>query len=334
MRALVWVAVRWLVEPDRLVLVFIAALPLLCASAALYDRSDYQHEPDRTNQTTRSKAGDSFGGSGRIISVVAPLQTDVSQPDTKRTEQRAEEELQAQQEMARWAFPLLFVTSIGVTATIAGVFYVKYTLDLNRELLIQTQNGVKAALEANKIAEEMAHKQFRAYLSVTNVSVKINQNVLREKHLEQVLPPSCDVLIKYGNTGQTPARNVRIRYTLRWIADFGKLDRSVELPADVKFYKYVNESDIQAGDREREYAKREDRLFRSDEIEQEKTSSWYIYGDIIYSDIFYRRYRLFFRYWYRPYEHLANKRDGTFPSGDVSLSRDDWGNHEKRMEEA
>lgn len=96
-------------------------------------------------------------------------------------DQRAQSDLIAQTEMARWAFYMLIATVGMAIITGAGVYYVWRTLAVTREI---------------------GEKQARAYLSLSVDTVSVEVSILSDR---KVVVWELSVLIK--NSGHSPAQN-------------------------------------------------------------------------------------------------------------------------------
>jgi hypothetical protein len=110
-------------------------------------------------------------------------------------------DLQAQQEMAEWAFAMWWTSLFGAAITAVGVVYVARTL--------------RAALDANRGFKESAERQLRPY--VVFETVELTQPLTTRVHIQP----------RWKNSGQTPTRNARVNWGVR----IGK-DR---LPADFDY---------------------------------------------------------------------------------------------------
>lgn len=101
---------------------------------------------------------------------------------TAREQQRAEEDLDAQQEMAEWTKWMLVITLIMAAITLFGVYFVWRTVNLTRDTLIATQemaedtreigeaqvtaakDSIAKAGEANRIATSAIKEQNRPFI--------------------------------------------------------------------------------------------------------------------------------------------------------------------------
>jgi len=133
------------------------------------DRTDNQPYDPCENLKTRDSVIDSLNCVWREIKA-------------ERNEERAEYDLQAQQDMAVWALGMLFVSMFGLLATIVGVVYVALTLR-----------------ETRRIGEA----QVRAYLSVESASYVAYPNLF-------------EVTIVVKNSGNSPARQLKMLNDLSW----------------------------------------------------------------------------------------------------------------------
>lgn len=90
---------------------------------------------------------------------------------TERDQQRADADLQAQQDMALYALLMLIATVATIIITGVGVWFVKRTLDATLQAVEDTGKATEAMLEANKIARETAIAQFRPYITARAISL-------------------------------------------------------------------------------------------------------------------------------------------------------------------
>lgn len=109
---------------------------------------------------------------------------------TSREQQRAEYDLAAQRDMAKWAMAMLIVSAIGTIVGLVGIVFVYRTLH--------------AARKGNKIARKSAERQLRAYVTLT---------IDDAPPIEAGVTPSFKY--SFRNSGQTPA------YDLRFGIEFG-----------------------------------------------------------------------------------------------------------------
>ena len=103
--------------------------------------------------------------------------------------QRAQKDLNAQSEMAQWAFALLVLSALGIGISGIGVYYV-------RDTLIATADAVQVANSTNKITEETAKNQLRAYVTFDGGNINLREGGRF----------SCTVF----NHGTTPAKELTI----------------------------------------------------------------------------------------------------------------------------
>lgn len=115
--------------------------------------------------------------------------------ETGNEHQRAERDLSAQQEMARWAFYMLAVSSAGLVITAVGIYYV-------RDTLIETRKSVQ-------VTREIGEAQVRAYLSIRPTVIPSMEGAPLDHRR------SFEVEIE--NAGLTPARNVNAVVYADWL---------------------------------------------------------------------------------------------------------------------
>lgn len=135
--------------------------------------------------------------------------------ESAREPQRSEEDLYAQKKMAQWAFWLLFFTVligiVSVGITVVGINYVRRTLlemELQRGV---SQGAVDAAIDSNKVAREVGQAQVRAYLTCIGGTWNIDHYMVY-----------CHATLK--NTGQSPAKRIRIKALLAVTVDEREAD--------------------------------------------------------------------------------------------------------------
>jgi len=106
--------------------------------------------------------------------------------ETSREHKVAEQDLDAQQQMSRYAGLLFILTGLTTLVTGAGVYYVRHTLEA-------TQAATNAAHRAVDVTRDIGRRETRAYIGALSVSVD------QKKTLH----------IKLTNSGGTPAVRVQ-----------------------------------------------------------------------------------------------------------------------------
>lgn len=133
-----------------------------------------------------------------------------------RDDQRADQDLNAQREMADWAEGMLWASvTLGVTTIIItglGVYYVRRTLAESVRATNAAVEAAKAGQKANEIAEDAAvlarrlgQAQVRSYLSCIGGKFSAYRGFLM-------------LTFSVRNTGQTPAMQCFINYRVRWFS--------------------------------------------------------------------------------------------------------------------
>jgi hypothetical protein len=107
------------------------------------------------------------------------------------------QDLQAQQDMADWAFWMLIATCFTLGVTALGVWFVKRTLDATLQAVEDTGRATEEMRKANAIAQKMGEIQVRAYLSIEKVEIGFNQSGNLLLH------------VQVRNSGNSPAKLVR-----------------------------------------------------------------------------------------------------------------------------
>ncbi|MHA7899506.1 MAG: hypothetical protein ACX94B_06535 [Henriciella sp.] len=133
-----------------------------------------------------------------------PVAGDVKTQRPTASNYAAYYDLKAQQDMAEWAYSLLWVGIIGLLTSIVGVAFVYQNL---REMRNQT-----------RATREIGENQSKAYAWVAGVSVAFPDSISEEpKELLTRLPgkPNIRVQLEARNAGDTPAVQVSAWGTLR-----------------------------------------------------------------------------------------------------------------------
>lgn len=212
------VAAPWIVLAIGLVL--IAALGGTYFYSKGYQRAYEHHQVE--NEFARA-AERAYGKCAAIGDVEKALRCYQESYEASADERRAEHDLNAQREMADWAEGMLWATGLigflTISITGLGVFWV-------RETLVETRKAVKAADDAVEVTRAIGQAQVRAYLTCTGGKFGIERSYFH-----------CWCYI--ANKGQSPARNVRIRwqistlYFLPGTTDPIRLD-GIEMDRDVE----------------------------------------------------------------------------------------------------
>ncbi len=114
--------------------------------------------------------------------------------------ERAENDLVAQKDMARWAFFLLIASIVGTALTGVGIWFVRENLIEMRLARKIGDEAVSTAQDANKIARENIHAENRSWLKVEPINigpVKFENGRIR-----------LEVTFQAKNIGRNPAINV------------------------------------------------------------------------------------------------------------------------------
>lgn len=146
--------------------------------------------------------------------------------------QRAEQDLQAQREMAQWAKWLLIVSIAQIPLGIAGLVVLLSTLRQGRDALSR-------ARDANRIAQSVADAELRPYFFVDKVEV-IERRSLHTDELDEDGEPlpgafSARIVVSIRNTGKVPVRNGRVYikeyFARRYLGEFwGYRFDKIDLP--------------------------------------------------------------------------------------------------------
>ncbi|MGV8834010.1 MAG: hypothetical protein ACOH2N_18735 [Devosia sp.] len=149
--------------------------------------------------------------------------------------QRAEADLNAQRDMAKWAFLLLIISTVGTLIGGFGLFWIRETLGATRK--------------GNKINRRIGEAQVRAYLGVSDV-----EGLWEGSDGPGRWAPSIYITASITNGGVTPAKHVAVSYKLVRLGDTKVMDQVEDLfqiedimpGANPTFYAARN--DIRASD--------------------------------------------------------------------------------------
>lgn len=115
--------------------------------------------------------------------------------DAYRTTERAEENLTAQQYIAKTGFWLWSIGAIQALVAVVGIYFIALTLDASKAAVAAAN---RTADEAKRIGEA----QTRAYMSVEEIFVSIQKN---DKGIINYGEFAPTFEIKFSNTGNSPA---------------------------------------------------------------------------------------------------------------------------------
>lgn len=138
----------------------------------------------------------------RIASALEAANRD---PDAATEKERAEDDLEAQQDMALWAFWVMIFALAQVGVAIAALVLLKRTLDATRQAVKDTGDATVAMREANDIALQANENTLRAWVFLDTINLSERED--GEKKW-------WDFLLFVKNSGQSPAKNVTIK--LAW----------------------------------------------------------------------------------------------------------------------
>lgn len=149
---------------------------------------------------------------------------------SSRESQRGEYDLNAQRNMAEWAFWLLVITSFGLVITIIATIGLYKQINLTREAVEDTGHATEAMLDSNKIARETGRKQVRAYLGVKSVTLDDGEDLNKPRFTVEI-----------ENKGVSPAIVYRVSATVIWMGaasgDPYVFSRKIDLECGIKEYE-------------------------------------------------------------------------------------------------
>tara|TARA_B100001179_G_scaffold222441_1_gene198875 strand:+ start:653 stop:1528 length:876 start_codon:yes stop_codon:yes gene_type:complete len=120
-----------------------------------------------------------------------------------RMDQRAEANLNAQRQMAKWSFWVVAIAGLSFIVTSIGTIFLASQVWLTRKAVKDAGESTKAIVKANEIAEAAQ----RAW-----VGIEVNPIIFQT--LDNAFRVELDVL--FQNFGKSPATNVSIRLKLLW----------------------------------------------------------------------------------------------------------------------
>lgn len=137
---------------------------LVCLSAAGATFLDQEHKTTGRAQHTPSEQARSGPENVPPSPVVRGAENAAdAAANAKREEQRDEEDLQAQKDMAKWAywmvitsFASFWITSLALVLSTVGVVLLKYTLDATRVVATEAAKATDANIKAAQTAEDQA----------------------------------------------------------------------------------------------------------------------------------------------------------------------------------
>jgi len=108
-----------------------------------------------------------------IERIATALDSDDDEAEAKRQREQAARDLQAQEDMAKWAKYMLWATCAGVAVTFAGVVLVYFTLRYTRAAAIHAQSAADAAWQTVSEARS-------ATVTTRRAATSVNSNTMRE----------------------------------------------------------------------------------------------------------------------------------------------------------
>lgn len=214
----------------RLAAVFAAGGLLVCGLAGVPLWLLNEQQSDQRKEAAGAQP-DTTEEECKIVSAITALDCAAKKIAATRSEKREEADLQAQQEMSRWALGTFIFAGVGILTSIAGVLLVFDNLRLLR--LQMKQAGKDAAAQkkrfddelaqlkrANEIAETNGQAQTRCYLAIENVRLTFGKrrpiDPKNPDKPELIRPTIMFDVVNYGNS---PSRGFvwwpSIKYTHR-----------------------------------------------------------------------------------------------------------------------
>lgn len=183
---------NWLFNPPLAVGLISA---LLMAGASL---SNYQHQSQSTQKRSDEQLADAVQGvNSTRIAPIARGEVPRRQPNPDRNEWRQEEDLVAQQDMAKWAWWMMLASFMSIAVAAVGVWFVKQTLDATRAAVVEAKRGSEAAQDAVEVTRATSQRQLRAYIAIQGGSFSLVNLIEGGRGVA--------FHVELKNLGQTPA---------------------------------------------------------------------------------------------------------------------------------
>ena len=189
----------------RLVVIAALALALSCpvTEAAHAQRGTAEDQSDRSAQPFASD--DIENQLGRIAGALEAAQAN---PVADAEEKRAKDDLQAQQDMARYALWMFFATALTAFLTAAGVLLIWRTLIHTRRASVYAGLGARQARRAADASDRMAEEAARATMAAVEASAE-GRRAADAAH--QANRPWLELKIAPGGPLEVNARGVSLR---------------------------------------------------------------------------------------------------------------------------
>ena len=144
------------------------AIAALIGVTALLALGWWLYERHEQRERSYQAAYQPYRDSKQIVppGVLAEGERSIPDPQSYREEWRSERNLEAQRDMAEWAFLMIVVSGLSVLVTGVGVVYVARTLEATRAAVKEAADGTAAAKAMVDLSRENATRELRAYLSV------------------------------------------------------------------------------------------------------------------------------------------------------------------------
>lgn len=152
------------------------------------ERADYYQDDAQRNQEAIC-----IGREGALLAECL-----VEQRAAARQAQQAEQDLNAQRNMALWAMWLLIVSIVTTVVTVWALWYVRGTLVLTREAVEDTGDATKAMIRQNEISEAAQRPWLKVEAVVSRAELQGGTLILQAK-------------IKVTNIGKIAAERCSIR---------------------------------------------------------------------------------------------------------------------------
>ncbi|MDT0576780.1 hypothetical protein RM533_11405 [Croceicoccus sp. F390] len=189
-------------------------------SPHLAEQQNGECQAQAENQSTENNQTNASRSEKQTVLIAnrTAIETISSDAQAQRAEQRAETDLQAQQDMAFYALLMFIASLVTIAVTAIGIWYVKRTLDAT----LAAVKGAEIATDAMKEANRIADQAQRPWLTVD-----LNFD-FTDEHGSLLF---CNITIT--NIGRSPAYNVSVFNETFGDVMFGRAEDFKEISANM-----------------------------------------------------------------------------------------------------
>lgn len=186
---------------------FFVAAVVIWGNTTLFANSDLsappQGAPVKATEYTPADKFDEFASRliGAVENLGTALEKAANKDDSSENLQREKDDLAAQQDMARWAFWMTLAAAAQAVVGIAGIYYLRRTLKINREA---TRAAADAAIAAQKTVKATQDSE-RAHMVLTKPNLIVGAANKLYAGTMGTDKNSISVSYAFKNFGRTPA---------------------------------------------------------------------------------------------------------------------------------